>query len=68
MLKKYKLKSNKSFQKRFKLTKSGKVKFFSSGKKHGMSKKSRKHNRELKRNKYLSKSSIKIVRSMISCL
>lgn len=68
MIKYYKIKSHKGCSKRFKLTKNKKIKFFSSGKKHGMSKKSRNKNRLLKRNKFLNTSVSKLIKRIIFCL
>lgn len=68
MLKKYKKKSNKSTQKRFKLTKNNKIKFFPSGKNHGMHKKTRKKNRALKKSKILLKSTRNTIKKMLFCL
>lgn len=65
---KNKIKSNRGLQKRFLVTKNGKIKFFSSNRRHGLSNKSRKHNRLLKRSKYLSSSSKKIIKRLIFCL
>lgn len=65
---KIKMKSHKGFVKRFRLTKNNKVKFYSSGKKHGMSNKNRNHNRALKKNKYLKKSSISLIKKMMFCI
>jgi ribosomal protein L35 len=65
MNKKYKIKTHKGFKKRFFLTKSKKVKFFSCGLRHGLSNKSRKHNRALKKNKYLKTSSKSLIKKMI---
>jgi ribosomal protein L35 len=67
-MKKYKMKSNKSFSKRFFITSNKKIKFFSSGLRHGLSNKSRTHNRSLKRNRYLSAASKKIIKRMIFSL
>jgi len=63
-----KLKSHKGFCKRFTRTKSGEIKFNSSKRRHGLSNKTRKHNRMLKSSKFLTKSSKKIIRRQICYL
>lgn len=62
------MKSNKSFRKRFSITKNKKVKFYSSGRRHGLSNKTRKRNRVLKNNRYLQASSKKVIKRLLFCL
>jgi ribosomal protein L35 len=63
-----KLKSHKGFCKRFSITKNGEIKFSSSKRRHGLSNKTRKHNRLLKAPKFLSSSSKKIIKRQICYL
>jgi large subunit ribosomal protein L35 len=63
-----KLKSHKGFCKRFSITKNGSIKFNSSKRRHGLSNKSRKHNRQLKNAKFLTNSSRKIIKQQICYL
>ncbi len=63
---KIKMKSKKSFCKRFFLTGTGKVKYFARGRRHGLSNKNRKHNRLLARNRYLPSGAMKVIKRMIS--
>lgn len=67
-MKKIKLKSHRGFCKRFSITKSGKIKFNSSKRRHGLSNKTRKHNRQLKKAKFLTQSSIRIIKQQICYL
>lgn len=53
--KKPKMKTNRAAAKRFSVTGTGKVVFGAKGHRHGLSNKSRKHNRNLKKVRYMSK-------------
>jgi large subunit ribosomal protein L35 len=53
--KKPKMKTNRAAAKRFSKTGTGKVVFGAKGHRHGLSNKSRKHNRNLKKSRYMSK-------------
>ena len=60
-----KLKTNRSAAKRFKVTKSGKIKKVSAGRKHILGKKTRKRKRKLRQNDYLAPSDEKKVRRLL---
>ena len=61
-----KLKTKKGVAKRFKLTKSGKITFFSGGKRHLSTSKKTKHNRRLRKGKTLQdKKKIKYLKRML---
>jgi large subunit ribosomal protein L35 len=53
--KKPKMKTNRSAAKRFSKTGTGLIKFGAKGHRHCLSNKSRKHNRNLKKSRYMSK-------------
>jgi len=60
-----KLKTNKSAAKRFKITKSGKVKKRAAGRIHILGKKSRKRKRKLRQSSYLSPTGEKSIRRLL---
>ena len=60
-----KLKTNRSVAKRFKFTKSGKLKFRKAGRRHILGKKSRKLKRKLRKTSYLSPSDAKRIRRLL---
>jgi large subunit ribosomal protein L35 len=60
-----KLKTNRSAAKRFKITKSGKIKKDSAGRKHILGKKTRKRKRQLRQNSYLSAADEKKIRRLL---
>jgi len=60
-----KLKTNKSAAKRFRRTKSGKLKKRSAGRGHILGKKSRKRKRKLRRKSYLSEADEKRIRRLL---
>jgi large subunit ribosomal protein L35 len=60
-----KLKTNRSAAKRFKITKSGKIKKGSSGRGHILGKKTRKRKRQLRKNDYVSKVDEKKIRRLL---
>ncbi|MCR4336633.1 MAG: 50S ribosomal protein L35 [Candidatus Omnitrophica bacterium] len=60
-----KLKTNRSVAKRFRLTKSGKIKKRNAGRGHVLGKKTRKLKRQLRRSGYLSPSDAKRVRRLL---
>lgn len=60
-----KLKTKKSVQKRFKITKSGKVKRSRSGKRHILTKKSRKRKRNLRRLGLASKGEARMIKRLM---
>ena len=60
-----KLKTNRSVAKRFRFTKSGKVKKRSAGRGHILGKKSRKRKRHLRRSSYLSGADAKKIRRLL---
>jgi len=62
---KYKIKTHKGIAKRFLTTCKHKVKYFSSGLRHGLRKKTRQKKRFLKKTKYLKTSSIKNIKRFI---
>jgi len=57
-----KLKTKKAMAKRFRLTKSGKVKMTRSGRRHILTKKSRKRKRGLRRASYASKAEARTIK------
>jgi len=67
-MKKIKMKSHRGACKRLFLKKSGKIKYFSQGKRHGLQNKTRKRKRQLKQSKYLKSSTIKVVKRIIPFL
>jgi large subunit ribosomal protein L35 len=60
-----KLKTNRSAAKRFKITKSGKIKKASAGRKHILGKKTRKRKRALRKSGYLSAANEKKIRRLL---
>ena len=60
-----KLKTNKGAAKRFRLTKTGKVKKRTAGRQHILSKKSRKRKRHMRQDGYLSGAEAKLVRRLL---
>ena len=60
-----KLKTNKGARKRFRLSKTGKVKKRTAGRQHILSKKSRKRKRKLRRPDYLAGPNAKLVRRLL---
>lgn len=60
-----KLKTNKAAAKRFKITKSGKVKKVSAGRRHILTKKPRKVKRRLRRSAYLAPVEAKKIRRLL---
>ena len=56
-----KLKTNSSAKKRLKITASGKVKYKPTGKRHGMTKRTKKQIRQLRKTSILSKSNVENV-------
>ena len=60
-----KLKTKKSLVKRFKITKSGKLKRQKAGRSHLLGKKSRKRKRQLKKPGLISKSETKVLRMLM---
>ncbi len=60
-----KLKTNKSAAKRFKITKSGKIKTHKAGRRHILGKKTRKRKRQLRRPGYLSGGDAKKMRRLM---
>jgi len=60
-----KMKTNKSAAKRFRLTKTGKVKHGRAGKGHILTKKSRKRKRKLKRQGYAFSTEAKTIRRLL---
>jgi len=60
-----KLKTNKSAAKRFKITKSGKIKKRKANRGHILGKKTRKRKRKLRQNSYLDKVEVKKVRRLL---
>lgn len=60
-----KLKTKKSVAKRFKITGKGKVKRYGSGKRHILTKKSRKRKRNLRRGRLVSKGEQKMIRRLM---
>ncbi len=60
-----KLKTNRSAAKRFKTTKSGKIKKVSAGRGHILGKKSRKRKRKLRKSSYLSAADEKKIRRLL---
>jgi large subunit ribosomal protein L35 len=60
-----KLKTNRSAAKRFKITKSGKVKKVAAGRKHILGKKTRKRKRALRKSGYLSAANEKKIRRLL---
>jgi large subunit ribosomal protein L35 len=63
--KKGKLKTNKAATKRLRMTKSGLLKKRSAGRQHILSKKTRKHKRQLRKDGYLSASDAKRIRRLL---
>ncbi|MBI3601793.1 MAG: 50S ribosomal protein L35 [Candidatus Omnitrophica bacterium] len=63
--KKGKLKTNKSAAKRLRMTKSGLLKKRNAGRQHILSKKSRKHKRQLRKAGYLSTTDAKRIRRLL---
>lgn len=63
--KKGKLKTNKAAAKRLRLTKSGLLKKRNAGRQHLLSKKSRKHKRQLRKDAYLSFIDAKRIRRLL---
>lgn len=66
--KKPKVKTNRAAAKRFSKTASGLVKFGAKGHRHGLSNKSRKHNRNLKKVRYMEKGDAERVARLIPYL
>jgi large subunit ribosomal protein L35 len=62
---KFKLKTNKSFAKRVRLSKSGKIKRRSAGKHHILTKKSADRKRRLRRMKYISGVDLRTAKLML---
>ncbi len=60
-----KLKTNKSAAKRFRFTKSGKIKKRNAGRRHILGKKARKNKRHLRRPGYVSKTDEKRIRRLL---
>ena len=60
-----KLKTNKSAAKRLRFTKKGKIKKYSSNRKHILGKKSRKRKRQLRRTTYVTGANIKKIRRLL---
>jgi large subunit ribosomal protein L35 len=60
-----KLKTNKGAAKRFRLSKTGKVKKRTAGRQHILSKKSRKRKRHMRQDGYLSGAEAKLVRRLL---
>ncbi len=60
-----KLKTNRSAAKRFKITKSGKIKKVSAGRRHILGKKTRKRKRQLRRDSFVSAVDEKRVRRLL---
>lgn len=60
-----KLKTNKSATKRLRMTKSGLLKKRNAGRQHILTKKTRKHKRQLRKDSYLSPSDAKRIRRLI---
>ena len=60
-----KLKTNKGAAKRFRLSKTGKVKKRTAGRQHILSKKSRKRKRHMRQDSYLSGAEAKLVRRLL---
>ena len=60
-----KLKTNKGASKRFRLTKTGKVKKRTAGRQHILSKKSRKRKRHMRQDGYLTGAEAKLVRRLL---
>jgi len=60
-----KLKTNKGAAKRFRLTKTGKVKKRTAGRQHILSKKSRKRKRHMRQDGYLTGAEAKLVRRLL---
>ena len=63
--KKGKLKTNKSAAKRLRMTKSGLLKKRNAGRQHILTKKTRKHKRQLRKDGYLSLSDAKRIRRLL---
>lgn len=60
-----KLKTNKGAAKRFRLSKTGKVKKRTAGRQHIMSKKTRKRKRHMRQDGYLSGAEAKLIRRLL---
>ncbi len=60
-----KLKTKKGLAKRFKITKSGKVRRFKAGRGHLLAKKSRKRKRQLKKSALVSKTDKKAIKRLL---
>lgn len=60
-----KMKTNRAARKRFKVTKSGKIKHFHSGKRHILTKMSTKRKRNLRGSDYLSSGDAGLVRRLL---
>ncbi|NCA96340.1 MAG: 50S ribosomal protein L35 [Methanomicrobia archaeon] len=60
-----KLKTNKSAAKRFKITKSGKLKKRAAGRQHVLGKKTRKRKRQLRKSGYVSEADAKKIRRLL---
>ena len=60
-----KQKTNKAARKRFKITKSGKVKYVKAGRRHILGKKSRKRKRKLRQPGYLNKTQARQIRRLL---
>ena len=63
--KKVKQKTHKGVAKRFRLTKTGKVKKRTAGRSHVLSKKTRKRKRQMRKSSYLSGAQAKLVRRLL---
>jgi large subunit ribosomal protein L35 len=66
--KKPKMKTNRAAAKRFSKTGTGKISFGAKGHRHGLSNKSRKHNRKLKASRTMTKGDQKLVYRLIPYL
>lgn len=60
-----KLKTNKAAKKRLRMTKSGLLKKRNAGRQHILTKKTRKHKRQLRKDNYLSPSDAKRIRRLL---
>jgi large subunit ribosomal protein L35 len=60
-----KQKTNKAARKRFKITKSGKVKYVKAGRRHILGKKSRKRKRKLRKAGFLNKTQARQIRRLL---
>ena len=63
-----KMKTNRAAAKRFSTTGTGKIRYGAKGHRHGLSNKSRKHNRNLKKSRILTPMDAKLVARMIPYL